>query len=97
MNRKEYNMTCASEECNEIAQRISKALRFGLTEVQPGQPLNNAERIIDEFHDLFAVMTMLVQDGHLPARLIPSTERIVEKWKKIDKFTEISRREGTLE
>jgi hypothetical protein len=52
------------EECAEVAQRISKALVFGMDETQPGvdadgQPYKpNRERIIAEFNDLMAVMGM---------------------------------------
>lgn len=47
------------EECAEITQRASKALRFGLHEVQPGQPLSNIERLDDEVGDLMAVVGRL--------------------------------------
>lgn len=55
MNRTEYLLCCLAEECTEVGQRVSKALRFGLREVQPMQPLNNAERIREEMRDLLAV------------------------------------------
>ncbi len=47
-------LTILAEECCEVGQRVSKALRFGLMEVQPGQPLSNAERISEELGDLLA-------------------------------------------
>ena len=59
MNKNEYLLTCLAEECAEVAQRVSKALRFGVTEVQQGQPLNNAERIMGEINDLIAVVEIL--------------------------------------
>lgn len=68
MERIEHLLTIAGEECNEIAQRCSKALRFGLTQVQerrddrPEQnpeKLNNKQRIEDEFQDLIAALDML--------------------------------------
>ena len=37
MNRQQHLMIRAMEECCELGQRISKALVFGLHEVQPGQ------------------------------------------------------------
>jgi hypothetical protein len=40
MTRDEHLMTIAMEECAEVAQRVSKAVRFGMEEIQPGQPLN---------------------------------------------------------
>jgi NTP pyrophosphatase (non-canonical NTP hydrolase) len=47
-------LTILAEECCEVGQRVSKALRFGLMEIQPGQPLSNAERIAEELGDLLA-------------------------------------------
>lgn len=63
MNRTEHLLSCLAEECAEVAQRVSKALRFGLDEVQPGQPLANAERIAGELVDLLAVVGMLESEG----------------------------------
>lgn len=47
-------------ECSQGAIRISKALRFGLAEVQPGQPFDNAQRIAREVGDLLAVVDRLI-------------------------------------
>lgn len=66
MTEQEILLCCLAEECAEVAQRVSKALRFGLEEVQPGQPHNNAERIRDEVNDLVAVAMMLESMGLLP-------------------------------
>ncbi len=60
MTREQYLLQCLSEECNEVAQRASKAIRFGLEEVQPGQEKSNAARMIDEINDLFAVLGMVM-------------------------------------
>ncbi|MCA0003352.1 MULTISPECIES: hypothetical protein [unclassified Mesorhizobium] len=55
MNRHEHLVTILGEEGVEVSQRCSKALRFGLKEVQPGQQIDNAFRIYEEFLDLVAV------------------------------------------
>lgn len=60
MTRTEHLLTILSEEAAEVAQRVSKALRFGLEEVQPGQPLTNAQRIAYEMVDLIAVYQMVL-------------------------------------
>jgi hypothetical protein len=62
MNRIEHLLTTLAEECVEVAQRATKALRFGLDEVQPGQKLTNAQRINVEVTDLFAVLEMLAAE-----------------------------------
>lgn len=58
MTRQDHLLVRAMEECNELAQRISKALVFGMEEVQPGQTLTNRERIYGEYYDLRAVLGM---------------------------------------
>lgn len=66
MNRTEHLLWVLAEECAEVAQRASKAARFGLDEVQPGQALTNEERLWQEMCDLCAVGEMLI--SHLFAR-----------------------------
>lgn len=87
MNRIEYLLIQAGSECNEVAHRASKALHFGLSEVEPGQELTNAQRIVGEYVDLLAVMQMLEEDGlvHLPTG--PElAQRIDTKKAKVEKF-----------
>ena len=96
MNRPEYLLTCLAEECSEVSQRISKALRFGLDEIQTGQSLNNEERILDEFIDLLAVMEILNREGVLASPMITEDD-IQQKQTKIEKYLEISRKQGTYQ
>jgi hypothetical protein len=51
------------EECAEVQQRGTKMLRFGVTEVQPGQDLSNAQRLAREIGDLLVVVEMALEDG----------------------------------
>lgn len=95
MNRTEHLLSCLAEECAEVAQRVSKALRFGLAEVQPGQPLTNAQRIGQEFHDLLAVVEMLEEAGALD-RPTGSTTAIERKKAKVLAFMEYAEQCGTL-
>ncbi|MGY6251139.1 hypothetical protein ACXIUS_26965 [Bosea thiooxidans] len=96
MNRTEHLLECLSEECSEVSQRVSKALRFGLKEVQSGQELTNAQRIVEELHDLISVAHLLYSAGVIGS-IWPSQEHTAAKSAKIEKFMEISRREGVLE
>ena len=69
MDRQEHLMVIGMEECAEIAQRLSKALRFGMEQVQaeaghavtgdPDELLTNRERIRKEFSDLASVLEMV--------------------------------------
>lgn len=96
MTRIEHLLTIAAEECTEIGQRASKALRFSLEEVQPGQALSNAERIMYEYRDLQAVMEMLEDEGVLPSIWIRDAAAIEAKKAKVEKFLLHSAEVGTL-
>lgn len=51
------------EECAEVQHRACKALRFGLSEVQPGQDLDNAARLSDEIGDLGGILNLAADEG----------------------------------
>lgn len=65
MTKTEHLLTILAEECAEVSQRATKALRFSLQEVQVVQTLTNAERIIQEYADLCAAVEMPCADGAL--------------------------------
>lgn len=50
------------EECAEVQQRATKLLRFGPTEVQPGQPHDNAWRLGLEIGDLLQVIALALSN-----------------------------------
>lgn len=95
MTENEHLLLCLAEECDEVGQRVMKALRFGLDEIQPGQPLNNAERIVEELQDLISVATILRRRLVLPSCHVPD-DVIQAKAAKIAKFMEIGRQNGVL-
>jgi len=94
MTRTELLLTILAEECVETAQRASKAIRFTLDEVQEGQELSNAQRIVYEFNDIFAVMQMLFEEG-LIHRTLDYTA-INAKKAKIEKWLDYSQKMGAL-
>ena len=84
-----YLLGVAAEECAETAVRLSKAQRFGLEDVQPGQKLDNEQRISQEVTDLLAVLDMLgIPYGNRKMKMA--------KWKKVLKFAKYSRSIGRL-
>lgn len=97
MNRKEHLLTILAEECNEVAQRTSKALRFSLEEIQPGQNMTNADRILQELYDLLAMVEMCQDEGHIPRW---GTDRVVfqmtAKKHKVENHLTISKDNGAL-
>lgn len=96
MNRLEHLLTIVGEESVEVAQRASKAARFGLREVQPGQDLDNRARLLGEFADLCGALELLDESiiDDLVHELRP---QIDAKKAKVEKFLLYSREVGTLE
>lgn len=88
ISREKYLLTVLAEECAEVAQRASKAIRFGLDEVQPGQELNNARRLTDELNDLMVVIHMLSQETSFNPYF--PLEKQEDKRAKIEKFYQYS-------
>lgn len=97
MNETEYLLSLVAEECAEVAQRAIKAQRFGAFELQEGQDLNNAKRIIYELSDLLTVVKMLQERCVLPSVLFDmETQFTKAKREKIKKYMEYARSCGTL-
>jgi hypothetical protein len=97
MTETQLLLTCLAEECAEVAQRASKAIRFGLTEVQPGQNGTNAERLVGEYYDLHAVFELLRERGAVSTPHHVAAEAIKAKRAKIAKYLAYSRQCGTVE
>lgn len=78
------------EECAEVIQRVTKAKHFGLYEIQPGQELNNMQRIIYELNDVAAVADLLdpawMDDTMIDAKKV-----------KVEHYTNYSRELGVVE
>lgn len=94
MTKKELLLTVLSEECVETAQRVSKAIRFGLNEIQEGQSLNNSERLIYEFNDILAMMEILKEEGLI--NNVIDREAIEKKKIKVKKYLDYSIKLGTV-
>jgi len=101
MTRQDHLLTIAAEECMETAQRITKALRFGMDEVQPGQEMNNAERIMQEYADLLCILGRIAKEDKTFHAAFNDVEQVgkwmSEKWKKVEHFLEYSAQQGRLE
>ena len=95
MNRREYLLTKLVEECLEVAQRATKALTFGVDEVQPGQNLTNFERLNGEWNDLLATAELLTEEVDL--ELWRDVSLVRAKREKILKFMAYSRQQGCLQ
>lgn len=64
LNYNEYLLTCAAEECAEIAQEVSKCIRFGVANHDPRPGFgahSHGQNLAIEFEQLRSVMEMLYQ------------------------------------
>ncbi len=91
MNNQEYLLVCLAEECAKVIQRVTKALRFGTSECQPGQELTNEERLKYELTDLFTICHLLKDEG-IDISFEPSEDKI----KKVGNYMTYARLMGTL-
>jgi len=90
MTRQEQLLVILMEECAEVSQRASKALRFGLTDPagkEPDQPYTNKDRLLMEINDLYAVIDMIFdkEGPYLSPMLIQDKKEKVEKYLKLSK------------
>lgn len=90
MNREEHLLVILMEECAELARETSKAIRFGMDEVMPGQQRTNRERMLAELQDLWAAVEML--DLQRVDR-----DAIERKKEKVNEFMRYSEKCGTLD
>ena len=92
-------LVTASEECAEIQQSISKALRFGLTSGSEYPPnfKSNQDQIMQEYLELTAVIERLQVFGWLPIPSIEDKRYIkLQKLDKVTKYCDVSRANGCL-
>lgn len=85
------------EECNELSQIVSKALRFGMDEKHPEMKGTNVERIQEEFIDVVAIYNLCVKEGFIP-RIGPAEmeDRELNKQIKVQRYLGYSSQCGTI-
>lgn len=82
MTSNEQLMLIVMEECAELQQAISKALRFGVDGCNPETPhITNEYNINLEYQQLTAVMEMLVEKGII-TEFDKSTNSMIKENKK---------------
>ena len=79
INHVEHLLTVLAEEAVEVAQRATKAMRFGLEEVQHGRICDNRERLMIELNELWAICEML-DLAHVDREVIEDKKRRVLKY-----------------
>lgn len=98
LSETEYLLVQAMSECNEVAHRLSKAIHFGLEEIQPGQDKTNAQRALEEIFDLCATLEMLRERRILVPGPYDDNMKFIEAKKgRVLKFMNYSRSLGITE
>ena len=99
MRKNEYLTLVAMEECAEIQQALSKALRFGFDDHHPSRSAEtNEEQLLTEFYQL----TAMIEEMHIQGIIEDfSQEKITQvkkdKIAKVYKFMNYSAEKGLLE
>ena len=98
MKTTDYLLLCLAEECAEIQQLCSKAMRFGLDSHNPDDPerRKNIDKLKLEINDFLGVIEWLegcdLWDGN-----VEENDLILKKIRKIDTMLGISRELGKVE
>jgi len=94
MNLQEHLLVCLAEECSEVTQACTKALRFGLGNGYPGTDRTNLTDIQAEMADLMAVYKMLML--HINESDQVSALAMSEKTERVKKYLLYSAERGTI-
>lgn len=92
MKERERLLIVAMEECAEMQQEISKALRFGIENHHPDEPhITNGERILREYNQLRAVMSLIIIKRVIKGMTETESSKIFrEKIDSVEKWEEYS-------
>jgi len=95
MNLKEHLLITLAEECAEVQQAVSKALRFGAKYSRPGSESTNARDIEKEFIEAMAVRDMLRELGVITQ---PGDSKKIydDKRARVEKYLDLARKNGTI-
>jgi len=97
MNTIEHLLTILQEECAEVSQRAAKAIRFGLDEVQEGQPFDNHARLAGELKDLLAAVELLNEETGRPLITADNFKHLAARKEKVRHWMTYSKERGRLE
>ncbi|EOH92806.1 hypothetical protein UAW_02847 [Enterococcus haemoperoxidus ATCC BAA-382] len=99
MRKNEYLTLVAMEECAEIQQALSKAIRFGFDDHHPSRAdETNEEQMLTEFYQLTAMIEEMQNKGIIadfPQEKIKKVKQ--DKIEKVYKYLDYSEKKGLLE
>lgn len=99
MRKNEYLALVAMEECAEIQQALSKALRFGFDDHHPSRAdETNEEQLLTEFYQLTAMIEEMQNRGIIAGFAQEKIEQVKQnKIEKVYKYMEYSKANGLIE
>lgn len=96
MTKNENLLVTLMEECSELQQAVSKALRFGMSNYHPSEPdRTNEVDIMTEYYQLISVMEMLIMSGVLHDD-VPASDIKNKKRTNVEKYQVVSKQLGLL-
>lgn len=95
MNLEQHLLLKLSEEASEISQIASKAIQFGLINVEPSTGKFNIDRIKEEINDLLGVIELL--NNTISFGFSPDEKAIEAKGLKVIRYLEDSIRLGRVQ
>lgn len=96
MTKNENLLVTLMEECAELQQAVSKALRFGMDNHHPSAPgETNEMNIMTEYYQLVAVMDMLVVSGVLRDG-VPASQIKNRKRENVERYQQMSAELGLI-
>jgi len=96
MTHQEHLLLNLMEECAEVQQAVSKALRFGLEDFNPNTARrNNAEDIAHELIDILTIRDMLLHNNVIPP--LDEVDLKEKKRIKLNKNIKLSEKLGCID
>jgi NTP pyrophosphatase (non-canonical NTP hydrolase) len=96
MTREQMLLLKLAEECNEVAHRCSKAIRFGVDEKQTPDHENNRQRLKEELIDLSVIIDMVDRNLDLDLFRSLNTALVESRRAKVEKYMQYSKDLGIL-
>lgn len=92
LDKQKFYLTQLASECVELAHEITKALQFGLDDVNPKTQEKNLDAIVREYHDVIGSMMALEFEGIIQRQAYPEAfkKTLVDRIEKTGKMFEYS-------
>jgi len=93
MTRQDHLLVILAEECAEVIQAVSKALRFGLQDGYPDTERTNSTDITRELAHILAMHQLLADDNSIG---YINVQAILDKQTKVEEYLKYSEKQDRL-